>query len=252
MNIISEETLLAYADGELDAATRAEVEAAIAADPALAQKVEQHRALRSLVSRAYEPVLDEPMPARLLAAAQAAPARSKVVDLAAARAERQPKPAAQRWSGNWAQWGGMAACLLIGIYTGRSIWLPGDELATRGGELVARGELARSLSTQLASTQAADAPVRIGLSFVSRDDSYCRSFTSDGGSTAGLACRKGDDWQLRVLSRSHAPAVDPTNLRMAASPIPPAVLQAAEAQMRGGPLDAQAERAAAERGWRKP
>ena len=38
---ISEETLLAYVDNELDETTRAEVEAAIASDPGLAHRVEQ-------------------------------------------------------------------------------------------------------------------------------------------------------------------------------------------------------------------
>ena len=36
---ISEELLMAYADGELDAKQRAEIEAAIAANPALAERV---------------------------------------------------------------------------------------------------------------------------------------------------------------------------------------------------------------------
>jgi len=250
MKTISEETLLAYVDGELDAAARAEVEAVIAADPALAAKVEQQRALRTLLERAYEPVLDEPMPARLLAAAQV-PARAKVVDLAAARAERRARPEPARWSSGWQQWGGMAACLLIGVFVGRSAWLGSGEIATQGGELVARGDLARALSTQLASTQPADAPVRIGLSYLSRDERYCRSFTSQGGSTAGLACRQGDEWQVKVLTQGDASGAGAETLRMAASPIPPAVLQAAEAQMRGAPLDAEGERAAAQSGWRK-
>jgi len=245
---ISEETLLAYADDELDAAARLKVEAALAADPELARRLEQQQALRAMLGRAYAPVLDEPMPARLLAAAQA-PVRSKVLDLSAARAERRPQPVPRAFSGGWLQWGGMAACLVLGLFVGRNAW-QGGELATSGAGLVARGELARSLSTQLASTQAADAPVRIGLSFVSRDERYCRTFTSASGSTAGLACRSGDDWQLRVLTQAEPSAADPTKLRMAASPIPPAVLQAAEAQMRGGALDAQAEREAAQKGWR--
>src|SRR5256885_438663 len=42
----SDETLMTYADGELDAASRAVLEAAMAADPQLAQRVARHRALR--------------------------------------------------------------------------------------------------------------------------------------------------------------------------------------------------------------
>ena len=88
---ISYQTLLAYVDNELDAAARAEVEAAIAADPELARRVEQQRSLRKLLGAAYGPVLEEPVPPRLLAAAQPAPAKPKVVELAAAREIRRPR-----------------------------------------------------------------------------------------------------------------------------------------------------------------
>ena len=75
--------LLAYVDGELDAAARADVDAAIAVDPQLAQRVQQQQALRQMLSATYDPVLDEPMPARLLAAARAPLPSRKVVDLGA-------------------------------------------------------------------------------------------------------------------------------------------------------------------------
>ncbi len=252
---ISEDTLLAYVDGELDAATRAELEAAIAADTQLARRVQQAHGLRALLRNTYDPVLDEPMPARLLAAAQPAAPAPKVVDLAAERASRKAASAPPRaWAGGWQQWGAMAACLVVGVFVGRSAMIgsQGDEVATRGGQMVARGELARSLTRQLASAQPADAPVQIGVSFVSRGDEYCRTFLLRPGGAAGLACRHGDDWQLRVLTQDKAQTTDASRLRMAASPTPPAVLRAVDEQMQGGPLDADAERAALQRGWRKP
>src|SRR5207253_696626 len=60
----SEETLMAYADGELDPAARAALEAAMAADPGLAQRVARHQALRARLRAALDPVLDEPLPQR--------------------------------------------------------------------------------------------------------------------------------------------------------------------------------------------
>ena len=39
----SDEMLMAYADGELDLVARAEIEAAMAKDPAVARAVERHR-----------------------------------------------------------------------------------------------------------------------------------------------------------------------------------------------------------------
>jgi len=74
---IPDEKLMAYADGELDAVERAQVEAAIDADPSLARRVEKHRALRSKVSSAYASVLDEPVSERLLNAVRGAPAAAR-------------------------------------------------------------------------------------------------------------------------------------------------------------------------------
>ncbi|TMH14135.1 MAG: hypothetical protein E6H65_00870 [Betaproteobacteria bacterium] len=246
---IRDDVLLAYVDGELDAAARADVDAAIAADPQLAQRVQQQQALRQMLSATYDPVLDEPMPARLLAAARAPLPSRKVVDLGAERANRHSRRAPRAWP----QWAAMAACLVVGVFAGRSalFMAPADEVATRGGQLVARGELAQSLSTQLASTQTAGAPVKIGVSFVSRADEFCRTFVLRSGHTAGLACRRGDDWQLRVLAQDATATADASGMRMAASSMPPAVLRAVDEQIQGGALDDSAERAALQSGWRK-
>lgn len=249
---ISDETLFAYVDGELDAGTRASVEVAIAADPELARRVEQQRSLRVLLGEVYRPVLDEPMPERLRAAVGSTGVKAQVLDLAAARERRRPlpPPAANDWS--WKHWGGMAACLVVGVLAGRSAWIGGaaDDIATRGGHLVARGRLAQALSTQLASAQALDAPVKIGLSYRTRGDEYCRSFTLVGAGTGGLACRRDSEWQLRVVAQDRLQAGSPDKLRMAASPVSAAVLKVVDEQIQGSPLDAQGEREAMQRGWR--
>src|SRR5581483_10390293 len=83
----SDETLMAYADGELDAAERAAIERALDSDPALAARVAQHQALRSDVFAAFAPILDEPVPPALTAAALP----GKVADLRAAREAREAR-----------------------------------------------------------------------------------------------------------------------------------------------------------------
>ena len=70
----SEETLMAYADDELDAQTRGAVEAAMASDPEIAARVAQHKALRGELRVAFNNVLDEPIPQRLADAARGVPA----------------------------------------------------------------------------------------------------------------------------------------------------------------------------------
>ena len=79
-----DETLMAYADGELDLAARAEIDAAVANDPEVARAVERHRLMATQVRATYDGVLEEPVPERL-ASLVAGPGSAVVVDLAARR-----------------------------------------------------------------------------------------------------------------------------------------------------------------------
>ena len=65
---ICEDDLHAWADGRLDSARRAEVDAWLAEDPARADRVAGWRADSERLHAAYDPTLDEPIPARLRAA----------------------------------------------------------------------------------------------------------------------------------------------------------------------------------------
>jgi hypothetical protein len=252
---ITDEMLFAYVDNELDATSRAHVEAAMAADPALAERMERQRSLRTLLGEAYAPTLEEPIPKRLLEAVEAPPPKARVLDLVAARKSRErvdtaAPAAANDWS--WKHWGGMAACLVVGVLVGHSAWIGNatTDILSQGGQLVAGAELGQALSTQLASRQAADAPVRIGVSYLSSDNEFCRSFVVTRTGTGGLACRHDGNWELRVVAKDKPVTGGSGNLRMASSPVPPAVLKSMEGHIKGAPLDADAEREAMNRGWR--
>jgi len=117
---ISDEMLMAYADGELDAASRARVEAAMQEDPEIGKRVARHRALRETMQGAFSDVLNEPVPERLIQAArgQTAAPKSAVVDLSADReAARRKNSAALRW-----QSAAIAASLLLGLGLGFLAW----------------------------------------------------------------------------------------------------------------------------------
>jgi hypothetical protein len=239
-----DETLMAYADGELAPDVRAEVERAMRDDPQLAAAVERHRALRNDVFAAFAGVLDEPVPERLQP--RAAPVHPHVRVDALASAGARPLPA--RWS--WAQWGGMAACLVAGVLAGALGWQQvqggGAPFGRQGDALVARGELADALSRRLA----VDAPagvVRLGVSFAAKDGQYCRSFKL--GSTAGLACREAGEWRIPVLAQEDK--AEQGAYRQAGSAMPAAVLDAIDQRIAGASLDAEAERAARAGGWQR-
>ena len=241
-----DETLMAYADGELDAQLRAEIAAAIGKDPALAQRVAQHRALRAEVSGAFAGVLDQPLPDRLRAAARGAESGSRADTAQGGKVVQFPKRGARAPGPRWGarEWTAMAASLVLGVLISWRSLAPRGSLAEADGALVARGDLATALDAQLASNQAADAAVHIGLTFRARDGGYCRSFTLRATGTAGLACRSGDGWEIPATT-----SVETGGGMQTAAGTPPMILQAIEARIDGEPLDAAGEEAARVAGW---
>ena len=244
-----DEILMAYADGELDDALRDEITAAIDKDPALAQRVERHRALRAEVAVAYATVLEQPVPERLLAAANGPAAPRLAGDSPRAGVLQFPSRAESRsWGAR--EWMALAASLVLGMLLSWQFLSPSERtmVVASEGALVARGALARALDSQLASTQRAEDPVQIGLTFRSQDGSYCRSFTLARAATAGLACRASGQWQIPVTASA---AASGGGVRQAASP-PPAVLSAIESRIDGDALDAAGEENARLGGWDAP
>lgn len=236
----SDETLMAYADGELDAATRAAIEAEMAVDPDLARAIERHRALAGRVRGAYAGVLDETVPERL-AALVAKPAASNVTPLAAHRVARAPVAARSRLP----QWMAVAAMLVLGVGVSLFMINESDPWAETATGLVARGELDAALTQQLAGSLGTGGP-QLGISFRDRDGAWCRTFHLDREApVAGLACRSGAEWQLRVMADA---GPREAGLRTAGA-MPLAVLEAVDAAIEGEPADAAAERAARDSGW---
>jgi hypothetical protein len=245
---IPDDMLMAYVDGELSAEDRARVEAGMRADPGVAQRVSQHQALRGNLRAAFDGVLKEPVPDRLLAAARGSAGVADIATAARAREAKHEARAKRRWS--WPEWGAIAASLVIGVILTR-VSLQSQEAApftSQQGQLVAHGALADVLSNELAITQPRSAATQVGLSFRATSGSYCRTFTlREGEAFAGLACREGDAWHIDVLARTDAASGD---YAQAGSALPAAVLSAIEQQIDGEPLDAASEARAKEAGWR--
>src|ERR1700683_2786605 len=121
---LSDDMLMAYADGEVDkpefASERNAVEMAIVSDPELARRVERFRSLRRDLGSLYAEVLDEPVPERLLNAARAQPPEgATVTNLARARSAKKASSTASSIAGTAAAagklrpWFAIAASLIV-------------------------------------------------------------------------------------------------------------------------------------------
>lgn len=240
----SDETLMAYADGELDVATRAAIEAGMASDPQIAQAVERHRSMRRDLRAAFDPLLDEVVPERLVTAARMAPVRdsSDVVPIDRAR-RRTPL----NWS--WPHWSAMAASLLIGILITRVLTDGDEDIVARQGHMVAAGSLATALDHQPSGVTGTSG-VHVSLTYRTKAGEFCRTFTmSAPAALAGIACRQGDEWRLDTLVGTEG-AEAGSNYRMARTAMPPSILQTVQDSIEGDALDASQESALRERNWR--
>lgn len=223
----SDSEIMAFVDGEADAALHERLQAALAHDAALAARVQAQRALRARLVRAFAPELDEPVPERLRSLLP--PPRSVA-----------PARALPRWGG-WA----LAASLLAGVGLGWWARTPGEAAPWQLGPegLTARGALASALERQPGQ---AGGTLRIPVTVRDAAGRPCRAFVLEA--SAGLACR-GDTgrWAITLLAASPAPPAG--GLRPAASPLPAAVLQAVDAVAAGPSLGPDEETAAIARGW---
>jgi hypothetical protein len=250
-----DETLMAYVDGEVDAKVRADIDAAIANDPALARRVEQQRAVRAKVAGAFAKVLEQPLPDRLMRARAGGTGVGPRLDPAARRPwQRAAVSGASR----------RAACARGADASGRRwpracCWV----LSSRGGSCrraKARrssrarthwwrtAALARALDAQLASEQRGEEPVLIGLTFKAHDGNYCRSFELRATRTPASRAVPAADWQCRDRLDDTAAG----QMQQASSTLSPAILRAIEARVEGSALDADAERDAQLAGWKSP
>ena len=226
-------TIAAYVDGELDLVTVKRIEKAIIEDGNLANEIKNEKALRAHLEGHFAPVLDEPLPDRLTSLVTESVTR--VDDRRALKIARWYQPSAM-------QWGAVAASLVIGLIVGgTALNQETGYVRDNDGQIVASGELADALDTQLASAHGSKPKIRIGISFAVQGGGYCRTFESVA--LDGIACSNGSDWQLRqTLSGKGA-----SEYRQASAGT---LAEAAAAMMSGEPLDAAEEKAAKDSGWR--
>jgi anti-sigma factor RsiW len=259
----SDEDLMAYADGELDDIKRKQIEDAINRDPNIARRVAAERALKDALSKSFDPVLQEPVPDRLMTAARsaarsptaaspaaaAAPPAPQSTQRTAPQAPREPKSNVVPLRGRGAptrqqpRWIALAASFILGALALQLITYLRNKPET-DAQLIGSGALQRALSTQLASEQT-NSPVQIGVSFLAKSGNYCRTFRLK--ELGGLACNEAGTWKLQVLARTAG--ANASQYKPAASDMPPTVVQAVNDTLSGEPLDSKMEAAVRAQKW---
>ncbi|MBU6155638.1 MAG: hypothetical protein KJS87_01790 [Alphaproteobacteria bacterium] len=252
MTFLSDETLMAYADGELDAAEAARVRALVQANDTLQERLRRLRATDDLLKASVSTQLDVPERFAALLGDGPAPTASAP----AGGAQVMPLRA-RGWSRrHWLPMGaGIAAALLIVVAgnittSDRMPWLEqvDDGIALAGPVLAL---MADTPSGQMARAGGLD--VKPIVSFVSSDGRMCREAHVQDSEMASriLVCRDvaDNEWCVEAFAR-----VKPVVNRLAyqaASGIPnDPVIDAAYGRLgRQSILDREAEARAIRTGW---
>ena len=212
-----DETLMAFADGELDDATAAAVEEAIGRDGELLARVEMFRETRARARSELKPASESAVPAALEAsvrkmidASRAAATDSSsgtVLSIDAARRKRSPT-----WGGTWQLplAASLAAAIAAGV-VGYSLGSGGEPPAQ---QLVnaSRTGIEEALQTVESGEERplpGDSRVRMVASFRDGNETLCREYEvypAGGNPLLAVSCREGETWDLRFAVANPADA----------------------------------------------
>jgi hypothetical protein len=276
---VSDELLMAYADGALDPVERARVDAYLRTAPEAAGRLAPFLATsREALQRAFAPILDRPLPDALFDAIFAAPMAPNPNAPRASSAPASPS-SASFWSrlsnlfasplavGAFAT--ACATAVIIGgvagwsLHSGAPVAANGNALiALSGGGLSAGTDLAKALETSpsmTASTVVADGStlsIMPTLTFKAQDGAACRQYEiglASGQRFAGLGCRQATGtWRIEAHTPAAAAKSTPGEglSRVAGGKGSPAVNAITEQVIDGAALSPEAEAALIKNGWR--
>ncbi|MCU0908768.1 MAG: hypothetical protein MUF73_15325 [Rhodobacteraceae bacterium] len=228
---MDDDTLMAYADGELDPATAAQVAAAAATDPGVAARIEMFRRTRAaLAAHRRAPLLPEAMAERLAArirsaqAPVAAPVAAVSAEPAAVPSGATVVPLPARRALVWPVALAASLALAVGLGMGMQLGAPGEAPA-RGATVAALDApgLAQALATLPAgerTTLSDGTELAMVASFRAPDGALCREFETvraEADTLVSVACHgdagsSGPAWDVRFAlaaapdSGGYAPA----------------------------------------------
>lgn len=209
------ETLVAYVDGELDAARVQEIEAALRDDHALRDTVRRLRVGAALMRGSFGDVMNEPLPGRVHAAISEAFARE---------ARDSASEAPRRRGGAW--WPSLVAASLAALVVGLSggYWFADErlrsELALRDRQLqedqralesAISAALEKHLSGDTVHWESPDSGSRASITpvrtFKTSDGRWCREYIHDSRieertvERRAIACRVDDGvWRTQLVA----------------------------------------------------
>lgn len=203
---VNDEMLMAFVDGELDAATAEEVRRATERDAGLARRAEEFRTASQWSKEAFAGILREPAPERLVNAVLARP--SNVL------------PLRRRWLP--AQALPLAASIAI-LFGAAGYWLgqqqPPQDIALLGAGPVAQ-TLAQTLSGQSNAVTFGGGGMRLEtLAAYKVDGGLCRTFSLSGGADTwrGVGCARGGGWAVEIAASVPADGFAPASSGATAS-----------------------------------
>ena len=253
---------MAYADGELDPAYRAEIEAAIRMDPEAGRRLETFLATGTPIADYFVPLLEKPVPEHLVRlvkdGARQKRAGGTVLPFS------KPAKSSGLFGGSWQAM--VAASLIMVIAATASVLYllqaGGDSTemdVAREGKIFAQGPLKMALETTPSGTEVAlegdtsAMAAKMILTFRNRKQSYCRQYEVSGQTNgySGVACRgKDGEWQVEIHIAASAKPQHDIGERIApaggtASDVEAAVNNVIDGDALGG----DEERALIERNW---
>lgn len=206
-DFVSDETLMAYADGELDSHSAELLVQRLDGDAELRRRLDMFQSTRNAVRDAFGGVLDEPVPDRLPAAiaARAASAEEQPRTVTPFR-RPAPKPEAGRWHGARG-WRVAMAASLVGLLCGGIGYGLGSlsqpvEMAESGepAGLALPADILDGLASGERREIASGFAVEPVATFRDRNDRLCREVEMTPSGAAAMItihCRTDDRWTVR-------------------------------------------------------
>lgn len=248
---ISDEKLSAFIDGELPDSEMAAISAKLHDDTQMAERLAALAEANNKVVSAYAPIVDEPVPERILKMLQPvsdAPTESvgNVVRIDTAKS----KPRQRNWLA------ALAASLTLAL----GYWMGlGDDANNFDEQWVGTITAAHPLFNVLEQTPSATIVTLPGrgkitakpiLSFKSRSGDYCREYQTQSkvSATRGVACRKETVWEVVMVSKTGVDGGD--GYRTASGYSDKHIEQLVDEMMLDVPLGAEEERTLLSQQWK--